>query len=256
MSKRSKLIETGFDAVGLKRWQRRALAAKTMSRGELLRFSDRARELRMQLDRLVRTSEDRLTIPREGSDTFQKQRGSDWAWRADAWRWRNDQTGQASAVNGTWIGPDLQLFHDCPHNEISARQLRNASEHDMAPYAMRLDVLAFEGSFMSVVLGLPESAVTGLRKHHLVRLSTTIEAERDIEIFARLNVQHGPNTEQFVRELQVRQGESWVEFDMSDADLNENRIDRMWVDLIFENPAMNQVTIRDMAFSRSPRAEI
>ncbi len=256
MSKSSRLFEKGADTVGLARWRRRANGAGEMARSELRRYAERARALRMHLDTLVRVSEDRLAVPREGSDSFQQQRGSDWSWRADAWRWRTEHTGHAAAENGRWIGPDLQLFHDCPLQEISARQLRNTSDHDMAPYSMRFDVFGFEGSFLSVVLSLPESAVQGLRKNHLVRLNTTIEAERDIEIFARLNVQHGPNTEQFVRELQVRRGETSVEFDMSDADLNENRIERMWVDLIFENPAMNQVTIRDLTFSRSPRAEI
>jgi len=256
MSKSSKLFEKGADTVGLVRWRRRANAAPDMPRSELHRQSERARALRMQLDTILRTSEDRLALPREGSDSFQQQRGSDWGWRADAWRWRSEQTGHASVGNGGWIGPELQVFHDCPLQEISVRQMRNTSERDMSPYSMRFDVFGFEGSFLSVVMGLPDNATQGLRKNHLVRMTTMIEAERDIEMFARLNVQHGPNTEQFVRELQVRRGESSVEFDMSDADLNENRIDRMWVDLIFENPAMNQVTIRDLTFSRSPRAEI
>jgi len=30
----------------------------------------------------------------------------------------------------------------------------------------------------------------------------------------------------------------------------------VWLDLIFESPEMNQVTIRDLTFCRYPRAEI
>jgi hypothetical protein len=30
----------------------------------------------------------------------------------------------------------------------------------------------------------------------------------------------------------------------------------MWIDLIFENPQMNQVTIRDLTLSRRPRADV
>jgi hypothetical protein len=38
--------------------------------------------------------------------------------------------------------------------------------------------------------------------------------------------------------------------------LNEQRAERMWVDLMIESPAMNKITFRDLNFSRYPRAEI
>ena len=47
-----------------------------------------------------------------------------------------------------------------------------------------------------------------------------------------------------------------VEFDLAYAKLNEERIANMWLDLIFEGPQMNQVTLRDLTFSRRPRAEM
>ena len=47
-----------------------------------------------------------------------------------------------------------------------------------------------------------------------------------------------------------------VEFDLGYSELNEKRIERMWFDLIFESPEMNQVTIRDITFCRYTRAKI
>jgi len=47
-----------------------------------------------------------------------------------------------------------------------------------------------------------------------------------------------------------------ADFDLAYAELNENRIDSMWLDLILENPAMNQMRIRDLTFCRYPRAEV
>ena len=47
-----------------------------------------------------------------------------------------------------------------------------------------------------------------------------------------------------------------VEFDLAYTKLNEKRVEAMWIDLIFEGPEMNQVTIRDITFSRHPRAEL
>lgn len=256
MAKGSRLFEAGFDNVSTKRWRRRANSAHEISLGQLKKLDDRARNLRQYLDTVLRESDERLSFPRAGEEAQQLPRGTDWSWRADAWRWRADQKGLAFVGNGWWIAPGLQLFHDCPDQEISVRQLRNKSNQDLSPYAIRLDVLNFSGSFLSIAMDLPDSAVKDLRKSHLVRLDTWIESEQPLEIYARLNVQHGPNTEQMVRELSGRDAASWVEFDLDAPNLNESRIERMWVDLIFNNPSMNMVTIREFSFSRNPRAEL
>ena len=40
------------------------------------------------------------------------------------------------------------------------------------------------------------------------------------------------------------------------SNLNEKRVEKAWVDLIFEQPSMNQVILRDVTFSRRPRADL
>lgn len=83
-----------------------------------------------------------------------------------------------------------------------------------------------------------------------------VELEKPLEIFARLNIRHGPNTEQIVREMPLNEKDVFVEFDLAYTKLNEKRVERMWVDLIFEDPEMNQITLRDVTFARYPRAEL
>ncbi len=87
-------------------------------------------------------------------------------------------------------------------------------------------------------------------------MDAIIEMEKPLEIFARLNIKHGPNTEQLVRELPLHESEVMVEFDLAYTNLNEKRAERIWVDLIFEGPQMNQIIMRDITFSRRPRAEL
>ncbi len=77
-----------------------------------------------------------------------------------------------------------------------------------------------------------------------------------MEIFARLNIKHGPNTEQIVRELPLNEEQVKVEFDLAYSRLNEKRIEKIWLDLIFEAPEMNQVILRDLTFSRRRRAAL
>jgi len=119
-----------------------------------------------------------------------------------------------------------------------------------------MDVFRFDGSFLSLVLELPPEVVEGLKLNHLIRLDAIVEMEKPLEIFARLNIKHGPNVEQVVRELPLNEGEVKVEFDLAYTKMNEKRVERIWVDLIFEGPEMNQVTLRDVTFSRRPRAEL
>ena len=134
--------------------------------------------------------------------------------------------------------------------------MRNNREQDLAPYGLRMDVFRFDGSFLSLVIDIPTSACDGLQRRHIVRLGMTMNVEKPIEVFARLNIKHGPNTEQLVLEIPSGSPEVNLEFDLGYSDLNEKRIERMWLDLIFEGPEMNQVTIRDLTLCRYPRTEI
>ena len=154
------------------------------------------------------------------------------------------------------LGDEVTLFHDCEFSELTLRQLRNLREEDLAPYGLRLDVFKFDGSFLSLVVDLPQSGVTGLKRTHLLRMDAIVEMEKPLEIFARLNIRHGPNTEQIVRELPLDEENIRVEFDLAYSNLNEKRVERAWIDLIFEGPQMNQVILRDLTFSRRPRAHL
>ena len=143
-----------------------------------------------------------------------------------------------------------------PIRNCHSARVRNTNEDDFAPFGLRMDVFNFDGSFLSLAIEMPQEAVQDLKRTHLLRLDMIVDSERPQEMFARLNIRHGPNTEQIVRELDMGQRNIWVEFDMYYTQFNEARGDGMWVDLIFEGPSMNQVTIRDVTMVRRPRASI
>ena len=150
----------------------------------------------------------------------------------------------------------MTLFHDCQQSELTLRQIRNLREADLAPFGLSMDVFNFDGSFLSLVLALPDAAVQGLQRRHLIRVDTILELEKPLEIFVRLNIMHGPNTEQLVRELPLHEENIAVEFDLAYSNINEKRVERAWIDLIFDNPQMSQVTLRDLTLCRHPRAEL
>jgi hypothetical protein len=236
------------------RWALAAVDADTADLGDLHSMRSKARLLRSHLDKLIGKADERLAMPAIGSANVVRPHNSDWAWRPELWRGSLRPSGISSVKTKSKLGREVALFHDCKLRELSLRQLRNLRERDIAPYGLRMDVFRFDGSFLSLVVDLPHDAIKGLRKNHLIGMNTIVETEKELEIFARLNIKHGPNTEQIICELPLTQDDTTVEFDLAHTNLNEKRVDSAWVDLIFEGPEMNQVTLRDMTFSRRPRA--
>ena len=236
----------------IQRWARAARRAHETELPTLRRQRSRARVLKSHLDKLIHTADERLALPMIGSTSFAKPHNADWAWRPELWRGPLATPGLSAVQTKSMLGDEVTLFHDCEFSELTLRQLRNLREEDLAPYGLRLDVFQFDGSF----LDLPNAGVEGLKKTHLLRMDAIVELEKPLEIFARLNIKHGPNTEQIVRELPLHEEHHRVEFDLAYSNLNEKRVERAWVDLIFEGPQMNQFVLRDLTFSRRPRAHL
>jgi hypothetical protein len=255
-SRTSKFIERFLNASALKRWSKRANGAYALGLGELRSVRSQARDLRLQLDRFLFEAESRLALPFIGSNAMQLPLYTDWSYRPEIWRGPIAQSGASSVLTKTNIGMEGTLFHDCRISELTYRQVRNTSELDLAPFGLRLDVFRFDGSFLSLALDLPGTVCDGLSKRHILRLDCAVDLETPIEIFARLNVKHGPNLEQVVREIPLNSEDVFAEFDLAYTKLNEKRVEKVWIDLIFEGPEMNQIVLRDLTLSRRPRAEL
>ncbi|TNJ41405.1 DUF6478 family protein [Phaeobacter sp. B1627] len=251
-----RLLERLLNAGTLRRWQKASRGATTAPLSRLRRHRSDARKLRFYLDQLIHTADGRLALPLVGSSYFPRPQGTEWSWRPELWRGPLPVPGLSSVPSKTRLGEEVQLFHDCAISELTLRQLRNLREEDLAPFCLRMDVFKFDGSFLSLVIDIPVEATIGLTRQHLIRMDCIVETEQPIEIFARLNVKHGPNTEQFVRELPPGEKDVTVEYDLAYSRLNEKRIEKIWMDLIFEAPDLNQVILRDVTFARYRRANI
>lgn len=252
----SRILDRLLYQRGLRGWFRAAQAAPETPLSDLRRQRNEARQLRAHLDQLIHVADGRLALPQIGSSHFPRPHGTDWSWRPAIWRGPLPIVGLASVETKTMLGAEVTLFHDCTFSELSLRQLRNTHAADLAPYGLRLDVFSFDGSFLSLVIDLPADAAEGLIRTQLIRIDTIIESEKPLRIFMRLNIEHGPNTEQIVRELPMEDSQLRVEFDLFALRLNEKRVEKLWLDMIFEAPEMNQIIIRDLTFARHPRAAI
>ncbi len=239
-----------------RRWGALADRAETLDLETLRTVRGQARSVRRQLDRVIHQAEHRLALPVIGSNAMRRPLGTDWSWRPAMWRGPIPVPGLSSVPGRALVCDGATVFHDCRSSELTVRQIRNTRDADLAPFGFRMDVFRFDGSFLSLVLDLPPEAAQGLKLRHLIRLDAIVEMEKPLEIFARLNIKHGPNVEQIVREMPLGDEEVMVEFDLAYTKIIEKRVERLWVDLIFEGPEMNQIILRDVTFSRRPRAEL
>ncbi len=251
-----RILDRIISRMSLSRWRGVAAQADQTSLPTLRQHRDEARALRGQLDRIIQIADGRLTRPLIGSTNFPTPLGTDWAWRPDLWRGPLPRPGLASLPRKADIDRQVRLFHDCDLSEIAVRQIRNSDEKDLAPFSLAVEVFEFAGSFLSLSVELPPQAASDLTRQHLMRASLQVECERPTGMFARLNIQHGPNTEQVLRALDLSARTSEIDFDLAYLNLNERRIEKIWLDLIFEQPAMNRIILRDLTLCRHHRADL
>lgn len=239
-------------------WQRAAAAGETVDLGTLAKLAPQAQDVAVHAAAIARLAERRLaqaSIDR----SIARPPQCDWAWRPVPWAAAVSPSLRAGVQGGDTLVDGVTLFHDCPLAEITLRQVRVIDPAASAAYALEMDALGFAGSFLSLAIDLPTDGATTLQRNHIVRLSTAIWMEREAEIFARLNIRQGPNTEQLVSAL--RPGERpdspmTAEFDLGLQDIKPAKLDHAWIDLIFDKPQMNLVRISDLTLTRRPRADI
>lgn len=235
-------------------WTRAAEAAPKLDLAMLKALRARARAMRRDIDRVIHVAEHRLAVPLIGASLPRQPLGTDWSWRPDLWQGPVSSPGAVAMASKSPVSSDVTLFHDCGRAELILRQVRNRSADDVAPFGMAVEVFGFDGTFLSLAIDLPEAAVAGLGQRHLIRIETRLEAERPVVAFARLNIRSGPNVEQILRQMPKAEQAQVAEFDLAYGRIYEKRIENIWLDLIFEKPAMNRITLRDVTVSRRPRA--
>lgn len=240
-------------------WAALAAGTAVMSNGRLRTVEAEARTLRGDLNRIIARAQQRLEDPGRAADVLNLPPGTDWRWRPSFLSERLDPHGIAAPQSGEHLGDEAAVWHDCPSRALILRQMPNRNAADLAPFGLQLETLGFCGSYLSVAINLPPDSLDGLTRSHIIRLDAALSVERPMSIYARLNIGHGPNTDEMLRHLGdlvpgVALGRV-IEFDLHYLEINERRLERMWLDLIFEAPQMNSVRIRDLFFSRHPRAD-
>ena len=232
----------------LKRWSRIASEADTLNATSLRALRGQACALRGTLDTVIEMADRRD----QGAGRRIPWPDGDWVWRPRIWDMPQKPGAQIAPESGAPLGADLKLFHDCTAPSMILRQRDTAGQQ---PTVM-LEVFDFDGSFLSVVLDLPDAGTDRLARHHTLRVALLATGERPFELIGRLNLRHGPNTSTMTASAEPVGEVLVLEFDLAYGDLTDQRVDAAWIDLIVNRPAMNAIEIADLIVSRLSRAEI
>lgn len=213
-----------------------------------------AKRLRRTLDTVIAAVENKVDQPRQIAEAMRHAPPmTDWAWRPSLWRKTCALAGFAGQPAPWHFDTEVSLHHDCPLSLISARQIRPAGD---TGYGLAIDLLGFAGSYLSLVVQMPDAALADLGKRHIISVEVNHRSEVPAKLFARLNIVFGPNTETIVREFHAKEYRQIAEFDLAYAGLNGQGIERAWLDILVERPAANRLLFYDLLFYRRPRAEI
>ncbi|WP_208349956.1 DUF6478 family protein [Pseudaestuariivita rosea] len=239
-----------------KHWARIAANAADADLASLRYHRARARELRAQINEVLHIADGRLAASTMTTVPALAAQNSDWIWRPELWRGPIPGVDQVGVVSGTNLGDHLHLYHDCKAPEIITRQLRNHDGQGHAPFGLRLDIFQMTGDYLSLVVQLPKVLADQFNKDNIIRLDLSGKYERTLPVLLRLNIRHGPNTEQVSQYYDASSATVSAEFDVSHLKINHHRVEAMWVDIIFTDPSLNEITIYDLVFTRHPRAEL
>jgi len=239
----------------LKRWQRALRTPSELSSAELKRMNTEIRGMRDRLDHMTAQSRSELLSRTAHSDGIDRPDQCDWATRPAPWREEMRPRGVVGLNSPHPLPGGATIFHDATNAELSLRQERAPSWVPGAQFGLVLEVYRSDGSFVSIVQDLPPEALVGLTRNHFISVNLVADREQPVEIYARLNIQHGPNVEQLVRQVEFDGTKGQAEFDLAYSKINERRLEKAWLDLIVEGPKMTRIALWDMVMLRAPRAD-
>jgi hypothetical protein len=250
------LIERLGIGQSLRRWKRALQGADALPATELREMEREMRAMRARLDTLG--AEARKALLRRAGVPHPPNGDADCDWieRPAPWDCAMHPRGFVNLESPTHLPGGITLYHDATRSDLSLRQDKAPVAMGNARFGLVLEVYRFDGSFVSLVHDLPDAAIAGLTLNHYIAVDIAAEREHPVEVYVRLNVQHGPNVEQMVRQVDFQADRGRAEFDLAYTKINERRIEKAWLDIIIEGPEMTRIALWDVVVMRAPRADI
>lgn len=142
-------------------------------------------------------------------------------------------------ASGSQICEGLTLYNDAASGLFSWQQT--------ADKTLKLTVYQFEGSYISLAIGMGEEKIGEMCRSGLLEVKAEIESTRPIAAFLRLNVQIDGEARQMHQTFIVDHGLRKTVFDLDGLPGNSGDFENAWLDLIFADPRMIEITVSLLA---------
>ena len=179
---------------------------------------------------------------------------TDWVHRPAVWTTPLSPATLAAVPSGHGLGDGISVHHDGSDDSILIRQIDTTGPTGIDRRALMMEADGFRGSFLSLAVGFPAAALRNLGNGLVFRADISMERPAQAEIFARLNLRHGPNTEKIIHS--IAPNARHAEFDIYYADLDPENVTDIWLDVIFNAPTSSRLILHDLVLSRHPRANV
>lgn len=147
-------------------------------------------------------------------------------------------------ASGSQICDGLTLYHDASDGLFAWQQT--------ASQAFKLTVYQFHGSYLSLAIGIADGVISDMRRQGYLRVTKDVSASRPIAAFLRLNVLTDGRHQQMHQTLIVDRGQRSTSFDLDGLPGEFGPIDNAWLDLIFADPQMVEITLAALAIDAAP----
>lgn len=240
-----------------RRWTELAANAGAMPLSERRALGEEARRLRDDLD-LFLTAARRQ--PNGAPPALPP--GTDWSWRPLPFQSPLPSRGLAAPASGAGLAPGIAVWHDLPDAPLVVAQHPGQLDNRLPPFALHMESFAPPGrGYVALTFDLPDEALAGLDTSFILHVATVTQAEAPLTAYLRLNIEHGPDTERVVRDLDPataagRPAREETGFDLGFVPMVPRRLVKIWLDLIVERPGANALRLHDLVISRHRRADV
>jgi len=251
-----RILENLLERRAVRRWDRLIEATRTAGPARLRRLKRFADTIAPRVNAIDTITRERLSSAKNGNAFKGLPVTTDWADHPDIWDRAMLRGGLIARKSPTRLDDRVAVFHDCKTPSLTVRQVQEPYADGQSRRGLQFDIYDFDGSFLSVVIQAADGMVSGLSNNHVLRVTANISSERHIHANLRLNLKHGPNTEQIEKALDVSGRVAKAEFDLAYLTFNETRVGQIWFDLFLDSDPMNMIRIHSLTLSRHTRADI
>ena len=141
--------------------------------------------------------------------------------------------------SGSLICDGLTLYHDADAGRYSWQQTPDNK--------LKLTIYQFQGSYISLAIGIDEHAVRAMRHGGFLSVTQNVLSTRPLASFLRLNVQIDGRHEKMHQTFIVDRGDRTTCFDLDGLPGEFGPIDDAWLDLIFADPQMVEIVLTSLS---------